>query len=245
MTCLALNQREKCLTIAHGQQHLLRWCSPVSLRAALRHGWGKQGTQGGSRVSTDQRLPGHVGIYKTSLIAPPATEEMGRMRTMTGLVQRAAPAIAAAQHTLTFFSCQEHQEPAWFRRVVAQVEQAGGKPSKTWTSGVWITSRCCSLPPPSQLGLWLSYSTLSLPSRLLELRILVSAWLPKTNISSAFLVKVAQVGSTSGKPDMIYRTLGFIVRQKAGISSGLHLLSSISRRKNPSAVLTVPVLASY
>lgn len=164
---------------------------------------------------------------------------------MTALVKRAAPAIATALYTLIFSSWQEHQEPAWFPRVVAQVEQAEGKPAKTWTSGMWITWRCCSLPPPSQLALWLSYSTFSLPSHLLELRSLVSAWLPKKNISNAFLINVAQVGSISGKPHMIYRTLGFIVRQKAGISSGLHLPPLISRRKHPSAVLTVPVLASY
>lgn len=96
MICLALNQRETRWTIAHGQQNLLQRCSPVSLGAARRHGWGKQGTLGGSRVSTGQRVPRHVGVYKTSLITPPATGEIGRMSAMTVLVKRAAPAIATA-----------------------------------------------------------------------------------------------------------------------------------------------------
>lgn len=56
---------------------------------------------------------------------------MVRMRTMTALVKRAAPAIATASYTLTSSSWQEHQEPAWFPRVVAQVEKAEGKPAKT------------------------------------------------------------------------------------------------------------------
>jgi len=33
----------------------------------------------------------HAGIYKTCLLAPPATGEIGRMRMMTALVKSTAP----------------------------------------------------------------------------------------------------------------------------------------------------------